>query len=78
MGRKYTISLVRSKQLTPVYENQGGYNGGLELREYYASKAMQSLLARDLDLAYAELAQESFAVADAMIKHSTEILETTY
>lgn len=78
MGRKYTISLVRSKQLTPVYENQGGYNGGLELREYYASKAMQSLLARELDLAYDELALESFAIADAMIKYSTQTLESTY
>jgi hypothetical protein len=75
MSRKYTLSAVRSKQITPVYENHGGYNGGLELREYYASKAMQSLLSMELDLAYDELAQEAFAVADAMIQYSTKTIE---
>jgi hypothetical protein len=62
------------RTITPTYENQGGYNGGLILREYYAAKAMQSLIIVNEYDSTEDLVATSFRIADAMIKISTRTI----
>ena len=47
--------------------------GGMSLRDYFAAKAMQGLLSKDLkpDVENEELAEVAYAIADAMIKERT-------
>lgn len=49
-----------------------GY-AGMTLRDYFAVKAMQGLLATDLkpDVENEDLAEVAYAIADAMIKERT-------
>lgn len=43
-----------------------GYGGGMELRDYFASKAM-SLFAKDGDESYEWIAEQAYKLADAMM-----------
>jgi hypothetical protein len=43
-------------------------NTGMTLRDYFASKAMQGLLASSRDLSWRELGALSYDAADAMLK----------
>ena len=45
-----------------------GYNEGMTLRDYFAAKAMQGLLASSRDLSWRELGALSYDAADAMMK----------
>ena len=41
---------------------------GMELRDYFAAKAMQGFLTEDCDVILDSLAHESYQVADAMMR----------
>ncbi len=41
---------------------------GMGLRDYFAAKAMQGLLASDVHASKTEFAERAYAVADAMMK----------
>ena len=45
-------------------------HGGMDLRDYFAAKAMQSLITIDLDSDFNDvlIAQAAYEVADAMLK----------
>ena len=49
-----------------------GYNEGMTLRDYFAAKAMQGLLASSRDLSWRELGALSYDAADAMMKAREE------
>ena len=55
-----------------AYNLKGGYDiiGGMTLRDYFAAKAMQGLLAADTGFTMysAQIAEISYAQADAMMK----------
>ena len=54
---------------TPAFPNSH-YNNvyGMTLRDYFAAKAMQGLLASNRDLSWRELGALSYDAADAMLK----------
>jgi hypothetical protein len=43
-------------------------NNGMELRDYFAAKAMQGFLTESGDVIFDSLAIESYRIADAMMK----------
>lgn len=45
---------------------------GMTLRDYFAAKAMQTLLLSDRSLHHVLLAKYSYAIADAMIEERTK------
>ena len=45
-----------------------GFDNGMTLRDYFAAKAMQGLLASSRDLSWRELGALSYDAADAMMK----------
>ena len=62
----------------PAFEFQQNYNqmmagGGMTLRDYFAAKAMQSLILEVADWKYMpnEIANFAYAQADAMLKART-------
>ena len=44
------------------------YEEGMTLRDYFAAKAMQSLLIRSSSLTYGETAERAHTMADAILK----------
>ena len=44
------------------------YSKGMTLRDYFAAKAMQGLLASEVKAPMNEFATEAYALADAMLK----------
>ncbi len=52
------------------YNMKGGYDitGGMTLRDYFAAKAMQGMLAASENYSTSELALYAYDVADAMLK----------
>jgi hypothetical protein len=61
------------RTITPTHKDQDGYSG-LILREYYAAKAMQSLIIVNEYDSTEDLVATSFRIADAMIKISTRTI----
>lgn len=57
-----------------IDENDTIYHAGMTLRDYFAAKAMQAMIANDLNLArHPEgLTKLSYAVADAMLKERSK------
>jgi len=55
----------KNNQLTPI-------SSGMDLRDYFAAKAMQGFLTESGDVIFDSLAIESYRVADAMMKARTE------
>ena len=52
-----------------VINNGGAYvEGGMTLRDYFAAKAMQGLLASDVYAPKDKFAENAYAMADAMLK----------
>lgn len=45
---------------------------GMTLRDYFAAKAMQGLLASDVDAPKNKFAENAYAMADAMIKERSK------
>jgi hypothetical protein len=56
-----TTSSFPSSQLYPAYS-------GMLLRDYFAAKAMQGLLASDVNASLKVFANQAYAVADAMME----------
>ena len=54
----------------PVIDTGNGspFEWGMDLRDYFAAKAMQGLLASNRDLSWRELSALSYDAADAMLK----------
>ena len=48
-------------------------NEGMDLRDYFAAKAMQSFLAGAYDLYPGEAAKKAYQVADAMMKEREDV-----
>ena len=46
----------------------GYFAPGMTLRDYFAAKAMQGLLASGVEASMKELAEKAYAMADAMLK----------
>ena len=44
------------------------FDQGMDLRDYFAAKAMQGFLTEDCDVILDSLAHESYKVADAMMR----------
>lgn len=56
---------------TVVVDKEGGvieHHRGMELRDYFAAKAMQGLLACEVNASVDSFAKQSYTVADAMLK----------
>ena len=53
---------------TPRYERGDMYSLGMTLRDYFAAKAMASVIARGDDTNRPGMAEWSYAMADAMLK----------
>jgi hypothetical protein len=53
---------------TPRYERGDMYSLGMTLRDYFAAKAMQAVIARGDDTNRPGMAEWSYAMADAMLK----------
>ena len=52
-----------------VISNNGTYTqGGMTLRDYFAAKAMQGLLASNVEASMSEFARRSYQMADEMLK----------
>ena len=51
-----------------VYQDQVVYQGGMTLRDYFAAKAMQGYVGQGKSYDFADTAQVSYAMADAMLK----------
>lgn len=49
-------------------ENDYHVQEGMDLRDYFAAKAMQSIMKIEYDLDASEWAKHAYAVADAMLK----------
>ena len=60
-------------QNTPAFPNEG-FNGwgkpeeGMTLRDYFAAKAMQGYVGQGKSYDFADIAQASYRLADAMLK----------
>jgi len=52
----------------PAMNDNGYWVGGMTLRDYFAAKAMQSLLIADGTTRFDARAKEAYDVADAMLK----------
>lgn len=50
-----------------VWVSEFGLEGGIDMRDYFAAKAMQSLLIADGTTRFEQRAKEAYAVADAML-----------
>jgi len=55
---------MKAFPITSNYEE----NNGMDLRDYFAAKAMQGFLTESGDVIFDSLAIESYRVADAMMK----------
>ena len=53
---------------TPRYERGDMYSLGMTLRDYFAAKAMQAVIARGDDTNRPGMAEWSYAMADAMLR----------
>ena len=53
---------------TPWIEVTGGYAGDMELRDYLAAKALQGLLASDVNADMFEFARRAYMMADIMLE----------
>jgi len=51
-----------------IYTQENEKFNGMTLRDYFAAKAMQGLLASNRDLSWRELGALSYDAADAMLK----------
>ena len=52
-----------------AYSGPGAYYSGMTLRDYFAAKAMQGMLADDSDgYVFKSCAEASYEMADAMLK----------
>jgi hypothetical protein len=49
-------------------EKRIGQSDGMTLRDYFAAKAMQGMLAEDCDYVWTSLAAAAYECADAMLK----------
>ena len=58
-----------NKKAFPI-QTKIGYNGGMDLEDYFAAKAMQGFITLDADnnCTYEEIAKKSYKQAEAMIK----------
>lgn len=55
---------------TVVVDKEGGvkeHHRGMELRDYFAAKAMQGLLASDVFASVEQFATQAYSIADAMM-----------
>jgi hypothetical protein len=52
----------------PWTEDDGSQNTGMTLRDYFAAKAMQGLLANDSDPLFERVAEWAYDIADEMLK----------
>ena len=56
-------------QAFPCRVSHHSYQSGMSLRDYFAAKAMQGILASPTDgMTYVEIAENSYRMADAMLK----------
>jgi hypothetical protein len=53
---------------TKPLDSWGDPNAGMDLRDYFAAKAMQGFLTESGDVVFDGLAIDSYRVADAMMK----------
>jgi len=59
----------------PVVSELIGHNGGMLLRDYFAAKAMQGLLAADYNSKMQNLAIDAYQIADEMLKVRSNVVE---
>ena len=63
---------MKEQKIDDAYETwlskHGGYANSMTLRDYFAAKAMQGMLAASENYANDELAEFAYLVADSMLK----------
>ena len=59
---------AHSKLIATWISKTGGYVKDMALRDYFAAKALQSMVARNASGTYRDWAKHSYAIADAMLK----------
>ena len=63
---------MKEQKIDDTYETwlskHGGYANSMTMRDYFAAKAMQGMLAASENYANDELANFAYLVADAMLK----------
>ena len=67
------IGKIKDEPAFPAFEHHAGYGqmmavGGMSLRDYFAAKAMQGLLASEVNAPLNAFATKAYALADAMLK----------
>jgi hypothetical protein len=59
---------TKFNEATGQYEDYYAPHGGMTLRDYFAAKAMQSRLLITGDWGFERIANDSYLIADAMLK----------
>jgi len=62
------ISAAYAKDYTDWQVKEGGYARDITLRDHFAGLAMQGLTVHNIRESYAEMAEKSYTMADAMLK----------
>lgn len=60
----------------PDSDGQTNYTGGMTLRDYFAARAMQTMIDNYLEYGYdgyADLANDAYTIADAMLAERDEV-----
>jgi hypothetical protein len=61
-----------AKDYTDWMVKTGGYAKDITMRDYFAGLAMQGLTVHNIRESYAEMAEKSYTMADAMLKEKTK------
>jgi hypothetical protein len=59
---------IYAKDYTDWMVKTGGFARDMTLRDYFAGLAMQGLTVHNIRESYAEMAEKSYTMADAMLK----------
>jgi hypothetical protein len=59
---------IYAKDYTDWHIKTGGFARDMTLRDYFAGLAMQGLTVHNIRESYAEMAEKSYTMADAMLK----------
>ncbi|THB69754.1 MAG: hypothetical protein D6B27_00105 [Gammaproteobacteria bacterium] len=60
------------KKAFPTVKKDGSANTGMDLRDYFAAKAMQGFLSAGTEKSNQDIADEAYKLADDMIKERRE------
>jgi hypothetical protein len=62
------VVIMSEKAAFPLLYEDGGFQSGMTLRDYFAAKAMQSLITVQFQTKQAQSAETAYEWADAMLK----------